>query len=273
MSIHPPVAAPASADILQRIVAVKHQEVASARDAVPLATLEARIRSLPAPRDFVGALRTRVANALPAVIAEVKKASPSKGVLRDPFDPAAIAQTYERHGAACLSVLTDHSFFQGSTEALKAARAACALPVLRKDFMVDPYQVVEARAMGADAILLIAACLDDAQMAALEAQALDLGLAVLVEVHDGAELDRALALRTPLLGINNRNLRTFEVTLDTTLGLLDRVPTDRLLITESGILAAADVARMRSAGVHAFLVGEAFMRAEDPGLALQALFG
>lgn len=263
---------PPAADILQRIVAVKHQEVAAARGATPLASLASRCADLPPPRDFVGALRRRLAAGEPAVIAEVKKASPSKGVLRDPFDPAAIARSYERHGAACLSVLTDRSFFQGSPEALQAARAACTLPVLRKDFMVDPYQVVEARAMGADAILLIAACLDDAQMAVLEDQALALGMAVLVEVHDGEELERSLALRTPLLGINNRNLRSFEVSLDTTLGLLDRVPAERLLITESGILGAPDVARMRSAGVHAFLVGEAFMRAEDPGAALQALF-
>lgn len=264
---------PAASDILQRIVAVKHREVAAAREAAPLAALEARCAELPAPRDFVGALRRRVAAGQPAVIAEVKKASPSKGVLRDPFDPAAIAVSYERHGAACLSVLTDRDFFQGSPEALQAARSACALPVLRKDFIVDAYQVVEARAMGADAILLIAACLDDARMAALEAQALDLGLAVLVEVHDGAELQRALALRTPLLGINNRNLRSFEVSLDTTLGLLDQVPAERLLITESGILAAADVARLRAAGVNAFLVGEAFMRSPDPGAALAQLFG
>ena len=206
------------------------------------------------------------------MIAEIKKASPSKGVLRANFEPAAIAQSYARHGAACLSVLTDAQFFQGSVAYLQQARAACALPVLRKDFMVDEYQVFEARAMGADCILLIAACLDDAQMADLEAVAQSLGLAVLVEVHDGAELDRALRLKTPLVGINNRNLRTFEVTLDTTLGLLDRVPAERLLVTESGILAAADVQTMRAANVHAFLVGEAFMRAPDPGEALAALF-
>jgi indole-3-glycerol phosphate synthase len=207
------------------------------------------------------------------VIAEVKKASPSKGVLREQFVPGAIAVSYARHGAACLSVLTDERFFQGSAAFLQEARAACPLPVLRKDFMVDEYQVHEARAMGADCILLIAACLDDARMADLEAVALALGMAVLVEVHDGDELDRALRLATPLVGINNRNLRSFEVTLQTTLGLLSRVPPDRLLVTESGILGRADVARMRAAGVHAFLVGEAFMRAPDPGEALAALFG
>ena len=204
------------------------------------------------------------------MIAEIKKASPSKGVLREHFVPADIAASYERHGAAALSVLTDVQFFQGSQAYLQQARAACALPVLRKDFMVDAYQVFEARAIGADCILLIAACLDDAQMADLEAQAHALGMAVLVEVHDGAELDRALRLKTPLMGINNRNLRTFEVTLDTTLELLPQVPADRLLVTESGILGRADVQRMRDAGVHAFLVGEAFMRAADPGAALRA---
>jgi indole-3-glycerol phosphate synthase len=206
------------------------------------------------------------------VIAEIKKASPSKGVLREHFVPAEIAASYECGGAACLSVLTDGQFFQGSPMHLQQARDACALPVLRKDFIVDAYQVFEARTIGADAILLIAACLDDAQMVDLEAQAQALGMAVLVEVHDGAELDRALRLKTPLVGINNRNLRTFDVTLETTLALLQRVPADRLLVTESGILVAADVRRMRSAGVHAFLVGEAFMRAPDPGAALTALF-
>jgi indole-3-glycerol phosphate synthase len=206
------------------------------------------------------------------VIAEVKKASPSKGVLREHFVPAEIAASYADHGAACLSVLTDERFFQGSADFLRQARVACDLPVLRKDFMVDVAQVFEARAMGADCILLIAACLDDAAMADLEAAALELGMAVLVEVHDAAELDRALALKTSLLGINNRNLKTFEVSLQTTLDLLPRVPADRLLVTESGILGPADVARMRAAGVHAFLVGEAFMRAPDPGEALARLF-
>lgn len=259
--------------ILDRIVQAKWQEVERARRDRPLEALQEAAASLPAPRDFVGALRARLRQGQPAVIAEVKKASPSKGVLRDPFDPAAIARSYAANGAACLSVLTDRAFFQGSPEALRAARAACDLPVLRKDFIVDAYQVLEARAMGADAILLIAACLDDARMAALEEQALSLGLSVLVEVHDAQELQRSLRLRTPLVGINNRNLRSFEVSLQTTLDLLSQVPGDRLLVTESGILSAADVARMRAAGVHAFLVGEAFMRAEDPGEALAGLFG
>ncbi|HET8871964.1 MAG TPA: indole-3-glycerol phosphate synthase TrpC [Aquabacterium sp.] len=263
-------------DILQKIVAVKHQEITSAQAARPLqvvrAEAEARNRDQRDVRDFVGALRAKIAAGRAGVIAEVKKASPSKGVLRDPFHPAEIALSYAQHGAACLSVLTDEQFFQGCTRYLQEARAACGLPVLRKDFMVSDYQVYDARAMGADCILLIAACLDDAQMADLEACAMALGMAVLVEVHDGAELDRALKLKTPLVGINNRNLRTFEVTLDTTLGLLDRVPSDRLLVTESGILGVADVQRMRAANVHAFLVGEAFMRAPDPGAALAQLF-
>lgn len=263
---------PGTPDILQRIVAVKRREVAEAREARPLAALEAEAARQPAARDFVGALRSRVAAGRPAVIAEVKKASPSKGVLRDPFDPAAIARAYEAGGAACLSVLTDVEFFQGSVAALQAARGACGLPVIRKDFLVDPYQVVEARAMGADCILLIAACLDDATMAALDALARRLGLSVLVEVHDGDELERALRLPGPLVGINNRDLRTFDVRLSTTLDLLPRIPADRLLVTESGILAPGDVARMRAAGVPAFLVGEAFMRAPDPGAALRALF-
>jgi indole-3-glycerol phosphate synthase len=261
-------------DILQKIVAVKHEEIALARGQRSLASLEDEARAQRAGRrGFVAALRAKVAAGGAAVIAEVKKASPSKGVLREHFMPAEIATSYAAHGAAALSVLTDERFFQGSVAYLQKARAACALPVLRKDFMVDTYQVAEAAAMGADCILLIAACLSDAQMAELEACALGHGLDVLVEVHDGAELDRALALKTPLVGINNRNLRTFEVTLDTTLGLLPRVPADRLLVTESGILGAADVQRMRGAGVHAFLVGEAFMRAPDPGVALAALFG
>jgi len=262
-------------DILRRIVAVKHEELALLRRQRSLASLREEAESAERRadlRDFEAALRSQIAAGRSAVIAEIKKASPSKGVLRANFEPAAIAQSYARHGAACLSVLTDAQFFQGSVAYLQQARAACALPVLRKDFMVDEYQVFEARAMGADCILLIAACLDDAQMADLEAVAQSLGLAVLVEVHDGAELDRALRLKTPLVGINNRNLRSFDVTLDTTLGLLDRVPAERLLVTESGILAAADVQTMRAANVHAFLVGEAFMRAPDPGEALAALF-
>ncbi|MGE4052349.1 MAG: indole-3-glycerol phosphate synthase TrpC [Piscinibacter sp.] len=262
-----------SSDILNKIVAVKREEIATAKRLRDEASLRREAEALGGQRDFVGALRAKMAAGRAAVIAEVKKASPSKGVLREHFVPAEIAASYERGGAACLSVLTDVQFFQGSAEFLRQARAACALPVLRKDFMVDAYQVFEARAMGADCILLIAACLDDAQMADLEAQALALGMAVLVEVHDGAELDRALRLRTPLVGINNRNLRSFEVTLDTTLGLLPRVPKDRLLVTESGILGPGDVQRMRDADVHAFLVGEAFMRADDPGAALRQLFG
>lgn len=263
-------------DILQKIVAVKHQEIAAALPQRPLSVVraeaETRNRELRDVRDFVGALRNKIAAGQAGVIAEVKKASPSKGILREQFNPAEIAVSYAQHGAACLSVLTDEQFFQGQTSYLQQARAACTLPVLRKDFMVSDYQVYDARAMGADCILLIAACLDDAQMADLEACALNLGMAVLVEVHDGEELDRALKLKTPLVGINNRNLRTFDVTLDTTLGLLDRVPSDRLLVTESGILGRADVQRMRAANVHAFLVGEAFMRAPDPGAALSELF-
>lgn len=259
-------------DILNRIVAVKHEELAVLRTQRDLAAVRRDAEARTDVRDFAAALRAKIDAGQAAVIAEVKKASPSKGVLRERFVPSDIAASYERGGAACLSVLTDRPFFQGAPEYLQQARAACALPVLRKDFMVDAYQVFEARAMGADCILLIAACLDDAQMADLEATAHALGMAVLVEVHDGAELDRALRLKTPLVGINNRNLRTFEVTLDTTLGLLAQVPADRLLVTESGILAQPDVQRMRAAGVHAFLVGEAFMRAEEPGAALAALF-
>jgi indole-3-glycerol phosphate synthase len=260
-------------DILDRINAVKREEVAAASARVPLAALRAEAESRAEPtRGFVNALRAKIAEGRSGVIAEVKKASPSKGVLREDFRPADIARSYEQHGAACLSVLTDAPHFQGSVEFLKQARAACALPVLRKDFMIDPYQVYEARTMGADCILLIAASLDDGLMAELEDCALGLGLDVLVEVHDGAELERALRLKTPMVGINNRNLKTFEVTLDTTLGLLKHVPADRLLVTESGILGPADVQRMRDAQVNAFLVGEAFMRAPDPGAALSALF-
>ena len=264
---------PKMSDILNQIVAVKRQEIAAALKKKSLAAVRADAESRVLTRDFVGALHAKIAAGRAGVIAEIKKASPSKGVLRDDFVPADIAQSYAEHGAACLSVLTDRQFFQGQPDYLKQARASCELPVLRKDFMVDPYQIYESRAMGADCILLIAACLDDAQMADLEAIALGLDMAVLVEVHDGAELDRALKLKTPLLGINNRNLRTFEVSLDTTLALRARVPADRLLVTESGILTRTDVQRVQDAGVHAFLVGEAFMRAPDPGVALAGLFG
>ncbi len=263
-------------DILNKILAVKADEVAAARKVRDLASLRSEVEgdreARAAIRGFEASLRAKIAAGQAGVIAEVKKASPSKGVLRPDFQPAAIAQSYAEHGAACLSVLTDVQFFQGSLEYLKQARAACALPVLRKDFMVDPYQVYEARAIGADAILLIVAALDHGLMAELEACAMDLGMDVLVEVHDGEELDAALKLKTPLLGINNRNLRTFDVTLDTTLDLLPRIPKDRLVVTESGILGAGDVQRMRAADVHAFLVGEAFMRAENPGQELQRLF-
>ncbi len=260
-------------DILNKILAVKREEVAAAIERKPLAAMRADAESRVLTRDFVGALRAKIAAGKPAVIAEIKKASPSKGLLRADFVPADIAQSYAEYDAACLSVLTDQQFFQGSIDYLKQARASCSLPVLRKDFIVDAYQVYESRVIGADCILLIAACLDDAQMKALEALAMSLDMAVLVEVHDEAELERALKLRTPLIGINNRNLNTFEVSLDTTLGLLDKVPADRLLVTESGISTPADVQRMRDAKVNAFLVGEAFMRAEDPGLALAQLFG
>ena len=262
-------------DILQRIVAVKRDEVDAAKARRSLASLREEAESAEARtglRGFEAALRSKAAAGQAAVIAEVKKASPSKGVLREHFVPSEIAASYEAGGAAALSVLTDERFFQGSAAFLQQARAACTLPVLRKDFVIDEYQVVEARTLGADCILLIVACLDDTLMSDLEATAAALGMAVLVEVHDGAELDRALRLKTPLIGINNRNLRTFEVALDTSLALLPRVPADRLLVTESGILARADVQRMRSAGVHAFLVGEAFMRAPDPGAALAELF-
>ena len=259
-------------DILNNIVAVKRQEIAALLKRKSLAAVRADAESRVLTRDFLGAMRAKIAAGQAAVIAEVKKASPSKGVLRADFVPADIAQSYAEHGAACLSVLTDRQFFQGEPDFLKQARASCQLPVLRKDFMVDAYQIYESRAMGADCILLIAACLDDAQMADLEAIALGLDMAVLVEVHDAPELERALKLKTPLLGINNRNLRTFEVSLDTTLTLKKNVPADKLLVTESGILSAADVQRMRGEGVHAFLVGEAFMRAPDPGEALAALF-
>ncbi len=294
-------------DILQKILAVKREEVAAAQAQKPSAALRAEAEAQPPPRDFTGAIRAKVSAGGTAVIAEIKKASPSKGVIRADFRPGEIAASYAAHGAACLSVLTDRRFFQGAPEYLQAARAACALPVLRKDFIIDEYQVVEARAMGADCILLIVAAFADggaacrsgfspmtegnpcgtsaavvglkpdlqmavAHMRELEALAHELGMAVLVEVHDAAELDLALQLKTPLIGINNRNLRTFEVSLQTTLDLLPRIPPERIAVTESGILAPPDVALMRSHGVNAFLVGEAFMRAPEPGIALQALF-
>ncbi|VTU31812.1 Indole-3-glycerol phosphate synthase [Variovorax sp. SRS16] len=263
-------------DILQKIVAVKREEIAAARKRSSLEAVRFDAESRVLTRDFAGALRAKIAAGAAAVIAEVKKASPSKGVLREDFIPADIAQSYAegdgKVSAACLSVLTDRQFFQGSVDYLKQARASCDLPVLRKDFIVDAYQVYESRAMGADAVLLIAACLDDAQMRDFEAIATGLGMAVLVEVHDGAELDRALKLRTPLIGINNRDLRSFEVSVQTTIDLLARVPADRLTVTESGITTRDDVAKLRAAGVQAFLVGEAFMRADEPGEALAALF-
>ena len=260
-------------DILEKILAVKRQEVAASMRTRPLTVVRADAQTASAPRNFVGAMRTKIAAGKAAVIAEVKKASPSKGVLRENFDPEQIARSYAAHGAACLSVLTDEQFFKGSPDYLKQARAASGLPVLRKDFMVDPYQIYEAREMGADCILLIVAALDDRRLSEFEQIAQSLGMAVLVEVHDAAELQRALPLQTPLLGINNRNLRTFETRLETTLDLLPQIPHDKLVVTESGILTRDDVQRMRGAGVHAFLVGEAFMRAEDPGVALGALFG
>ncbi|MBK7027140.1 MAG: indole-3-glycerol phosphate synthase TrpC [Polaromonas sp.] len=259
-------------DILEKITAVKHQEVAAAKKRKSLEAVRADAESRVLTRDFVGALRAKIADGQSAVIAEIKKASPSKGVLRADFEPADIAQSYAEHGAACLSVLTDKDFFQGSSDYLRQARASCTLPVLRKDFMVDAYQIYESRAMGADAVLLIAACLSDGQMAEFEQIARSLDMAVLVEVHDADELRRALKLKTPLIGINNRNLKTFEVSLDTTISMLADVPKDRLLVTESGITTPADVARMREVGVNAFLVGEAFMRASDPGEALAKLF-
>jgi len=259
-------------DILRRILDSKRAEVAAAQRAVSRSEIEARARAAAPARDFLGAIRAKRAARQPAVIAEIKRASPSKGLLRADFDPGAIARAYEAAGAACLSVLTDAPYFQGAPEHLVAARAACALPALRKDFMIDAYQVFEARALGADCILLIVAALAPAEMAALEALAIEQGMAVLVEVHDAAELERALALKTPLLGINNRDLRSFETRLETTLDLLPRIPADRIVVTESGIGAPADVARMRANGVGAFLVGEAFMRAPDPGAALSSLF-
>jgi indole-3-glycerol phosphate synthase len=260
-------------DILKRILAVKAEELAAAQAAKSLETVRDEARAQPLSRGFVAAIRDKIAAGQSAVIAEIKKASPSKGVIRADFRPAEIAADYAAHGAACLSVLTDRQFFQGAPEYLQAARAACSLPVLRKDFLVDPYQVYEARAMGADAILLIAAALDLPAMRDLEALAHDLGMAVLVEVHDGDELDQALQLATPLLGINNRDLRSFDVTLQTTLDLLPRIPAEKIVVTESGILGPDDVALMRGNQVNAFLVGEAFMRQPSPGAALASLFG
>jgi len=278
-------------DILNQIVAVKRQEVAQAQTKSPLSAVRADAESRVLTRDFVGAMRHKLQAGAAAVIAEIKKASPSKGVLRADFEPSDIAQSYALGNAqggapqggvngaaqgvvsaACLSVLTDRQFFQGCPDYLKLARAACELPVLRKDFMIDPYQIYESRAMGADCVLLIAACLDDGLMVELEAVARSLDMAVLVEVHDAAELERALRLKTPLIGVNNRNLHTFEVSLDTTLSLLAQIPVDRILVTESGIANRQDVQALRAAGVHAFLVGEAFMRAPEPGLALADLF-
>ena len=260
-------------DVLKRILARKVEEVAERRARVPLPELQARNAGAEATRGFADAVASRVLRGNAAVIAEIKKASPSKGVIRPDFDPAAIARSYEAGGAACLSVLTDVDFFQGSDAALLAARAACTLPVLRKDFIIDAYQVHEARALGADCVLLIAAALDDGQLGEYAFLAEELGMDVLVEVHDLGELERVLPVPARLLGINNRNLRTFEVSLDTTLALKDVAPLDRILVTESGILATGDVALMRDAGVHAFLVGEAFMRQPDPGVALRQLFG
>ena len=259
-------------DILAKIIATKEAEIEAGHARHSLAEMEGLAKQQPAPREFLGAIKARLAANQAAVIAEVKKASPSKGVIRENFDPAAIAQSYAAHGAACLSVLTDVDYFQGANAYLQAARAACDLPVIRKDFIIDRWQIAEARAIGADAILLIVAALNDAKLHDLEAYALSLGLAVLVEVHNGAELTRALTLKTPLIGINNRNLRTFEVSLDTTLTLTDRIPADRIVVAESGILTPADVKTLRAANVNAFLVGEAFMRAPEPGVELARLF-
>ena len=259
-------------DILTKILAVKTAEVAQAKSRINTAAIRLAAEAAAPTRDFEAALRSKIAQGRAAVIAEIKKASPSKGVIRVDFKPAEIAADYAAHGAACLSVLTDEQFFQGHADYLKAARAACTVPALRKDFMIDEYQVFEARAWGADCILLIAAALDLDQMKMFESTAHALGMAVLVEVHDAAELDIALQLKTPLLGINNRNLRTFETTLDATLSLLPRIPADKLVVTESGILGPDDVKRMRTNNVNAFLVGEAFMRAPSPGEELARLF-
>ena len=260
------------ADILERILARKREELEAARAAVPLAEMQRRAAAAPPPRDFAGAIAAKIAAGRPAVIAEIKRASPSRGLLRADFDPASIAQSYEAGGAACLSVLTDRDFFQGAPEHLAQARAACRLPVLRKDFITEPYQVFESRALGADCVLLIAAALARQDMQGLEASARLLGMAVLVEVHDERELESALALDTPLLGINNRNLRDFHTSLETTLELLPKVAKGRIVVTESGIRTPEDVRRMRAASVHAFLVGEAFMRAPDPGKELARVF-
>ena len=259
-------------DILNKILATKTEEIAAAKRSEPLEALREAAEWMPPARDFVGAVRAKIAAGRPAVIAEIKKASPSKGVIRADFRPAEIAASYAAGGAACLSVLTDREYFQGSPEYLKAARDACDLPVLRKDFMIDPYQVYEARAMGADCILLIVAALSLAQMQEMEDIAMQLGMAVLVESHDGDELDISLQLKTPLIGINNRNLRTFETRLETTIDLMDEIPVDRIVVTESGILTPAAVALMRAHEVETFLVGEAFMRADDPGAELARLF-
>ena len=259
-------------DILNKILATKAEEIAAAQARMPLAEVQALAEQQAPARDFVGAIRSKIAAGKAAVIAEIKKASPSKGVIRADFRPADIAASYEQGGAACLSVLTDEQYFQGSADYLKQARAACKLPVLRKDFMIDEYQVYEARARGADCILLIAAALTLAQMQELESIAHSLGMAVLVEVHNGEELEQALQLTTPLLGINNRNLRTFEVTLDTTLGLLNSISADKIVVTESGIFTADDVKLMRDHAVHTFLVGEAFMRQDNPGAELAKVF-
>jgi indole-3-glycerol phosphate synthase len=260
-------------DILPKILARKAEEIAERSTRLSLAELRRRVQNLPPPRPFLGDLERTIARGRPAVIAEIKRASPSKGLLRDPFLPADIARSYAAAGACCLSVLTDRDFFQGHEDYLQEARAACELPVLRKDFIIDPYQVYEARLIGADCILLIVAALDDAALLELARLAMDLDLDVLVEVHDAAELERALASGAALIGINNRNLRTFETRLEVTLNLLARIPTDRTVVTESGIHTPADVALMRAHGVHAFLVGEAFMRAPDPGAKLAELFG
>lgn len=257
--------------ILERILATKRQEVAAARASISDAELERRARTAPPPRDFVGAIIAKIASGDAAVIAEIKRASPSKGLLRRDFDPAAIAQSYEAGGAACLSVLTDREYFQGAPEHLSAARAACTLPVLRKDFIVEPYQVLEARAIGADCILLIAAALPAEALRELERLAQSLGMAVLIETHEASEVDAALSLATPLIGINNRNLRTFVTSVQTTLDLLPRIPAGKTVVTESGIRGREDVLQLRKSGVQAFLVGEAFMRAPDPGAALRAL--